>query len=69
MEYRVRFEKLCKQLDRQLCESLSDHKGDDMLSNSKKQNEKELLDAMEKAIEEGNLKDAMRYQFMLEILG
>jgi hypothetical protein len=77
MEYKVRYTKLCRQLDQQLCEldQLNENpryirlnaptKSDDF----KKRQEKNLLDAMEKALKEGNLRDAMRYQFMLEILG
>jgi hypothetical protein len=67
MEYRVRFEKLCRRLDDQICEAIAQNEMN--FKDYKKQNEKELLDAMEKAIDQGNLKDAMRYQFMLEILG
>ena len=67
MEYRVRFERLCKRLDDQICEAIAQNGMD--FKDHKKQNEKDLLDAMEKALDEGHLKDAMRYQFMLEILG
>jgi hypothetical protein len=67
MEYKVRFNKLCKQLDEQMCEL--HHNTEVRKNDSKRQKEKELLDAMEKAIEKGNLMDAYRYQIILEILG
>lgn len=67
MEDVERFNELRNRLNQNLNESLKAF--EKQLDETRIQREKELLNAMEKALNEGNLSEAYRCQLMLEIWG
>lgn len=66
-EYNERYDKLCKRLDQEINERIKFY--ETKIDKEKKQRQNDLLDDMEKAIDDGNFMEANRIRIMLEIYG